>query len=122
MKLKFNTILVSLLLLTNLVFADADGPDYFKITGVANDDVLNIRTDANARATKIGEIPAGARCVKNLGCTGGLTMIEYTELSAEEKKAILRKRPRWCHIEYDGKRGWVSARYLNESSCAKAYQ
>jgi hypothetical protein len=59
-----------------LVFADADGPDYWEVRDVSEGDVLNIRTEADWRSQKIGEIPADGRCVKNLGCVGGLITLE----------------------------------------------
>ena len=102
-------------------FADADGPDYYKVKGVASNDVLNMRSKADPDANKVGEIPLEADCVKNLGCKGGLTMSEFTNLSKKEQAVILRKRPRWCHVEYHGIKGWVSARYLAEGSCDKPY-
>ena len=113
--------LALLIIASGLALADADGPDYFKVNGVASNDVLNIRSKANPSANKVGEIPEGADCVKNLGCKGGLTMSEFTDLSKREQAAILRKRPRWCKIEYQGVKGGVSARYLAEGSCTKPY-
>ena len=121
MKTILKQTLTLLIIATGLALADADGPDYFKVNGVASNDVLNMRSKANPASKKVGEIPPGANCVKNLGCKGGLTMSEFTDLSKEEQAVILRKRPRWCHVEYRGIQGWVSARYLAEESCAKSY-
>ena len=121
MKTILKQILLLLTIVTGLALADADGPDYFKVNGVASNDVLNIRNKAGSDAKKVGEIPAGVDCVKNLGCKGGLTMSEFTDFSKDEQAAILRKRPRWCHVEYQGIKGWVSARYLIEGSCTKPY-
>ncbi len=119
MKALLKQTLTLLIIVSGLALADADGPDYFKVNGVASDDVLNMRIKADPDAKKVGEIPPGADCVKNLGCKGGLTMSEFTDLSKEEQATILRKRPRWCHVEYRGVKGWVSARYLAEGSCEK---
>jgi len=99
------------------VFAEADGPDYWQAHGVENGDVLNIRREANWKAEKIGEIPPNAQCVKNLRCIGGLTYDEFTNLSETEKNKIKKERPRWCHIEYKGIKGWVAGRFLREASC-----
>jgi len=57
--------------------AEADGPDWWTVHGVAADDVLNQRASAGPKAEKVGEIPPGARCVRNMGCEGGLTLDEY---------------------------------------------
>jgi len=100
-----------------MVAAEADGPDHWNVTGVEQDDVLNIREKPDPHAKKVGEIPADGTCVKNLGCVGGLTFEEFTTLSDEERKSIERERPRWCKVDYEGTVGWVSGRYLEEGFC-----
>jgi len=100
--------------------AEADGPDYWTVHGVAADDVLNLRAAAGPHADKVAEIPPGAGCLKNLGCKGGLTMEEFTTLSKKEQEARQLKHPRWCQVEYQGQRGWVSGHYLREGSCDQA--
>ena len=97
--------------------AEADGPDYYRVHDVASDDVLNIRSHADPHAKKVGEIPPGADCVRNLGCKGGLTMEEFTNLSKREQATAKKDHPRWCHVEYQGTRGWVSGHFLAEGSC-----
>ncbi len=99
--------------------AEADGPDYYRVHGVAADDVLTIRSKADPHAEKLGEIPPGADCVRNLGCKGGLSLDEYTNLSKKEQAAAIKDHPRWCQIEYQGIKGWVSGRFLVEGSCDK---
>jgi hypothetical protein len=106
------TILVAL-----YAFAEADGPDFWQVHGVDPNDVLNIRREADPRAEKIGEIPPDGRCIKNLGCKGGLTVEEFTTLPAAEKETIKKARPRWCRIDYQGTTGWVAGRYLREGAC-----
>jgi hypothetical protein len=54
--------------------------------------------------------------VRNLGCEGGLTFQELTELSEEQKAARLKENPRWCRVEYRGLAGWVAGRYLREGT------
>jgi hypothetical protein len=98
--------------------AEADGPDYYRVVNVAQSDVLNIRAQPTAKARKIGEIPPGADCVRNLGCQGGLTLHEFTTLSEAQKAQRLRNNPRWCKVEYRGTTGWVAGRYLAEGSCS----
>ena len=119
MKTISKLILPLLITLSGVVLAEADGPDYYRVHGVADNDVLNMRSEGHWRAKKVGEIPPGAGCVRNLGCQGGLTMDEYMNLSKREQAAILKKRPRWCLVEYRETRGWVSGRYLTEGSCNK---
>ncbi|MEE4377662.1 MAG: SH3 domain-containing protein [Candidatus Competibacteraceae bacterium] len=112
--MKTGLVLLCLIVIPGIVFADADGPDYWEVRDVAADDVLNIRTEADWRSEKVGEIPADGRCIKNLGCVGGLTFDEFRTLSDAEQQKMLKKRPRWCEIEYHGVRGWVAGRYLRE--------
>jgi len=40
-----------------LVPAMADGRDFFRVTGVAANDALNIREESDPRAHQVGEIP-----------------------------------------------------------------
>jgi len=107
------------LLISHHAHAEADGPEYWRVHGVDGGDVLNIRRAAEATSEKIGEIPPDAQCIKNLKCTGGLTLNEFTTLSEAQKEKVRQERPRWCHIEYKGIHGWVAGRYLREGSCVK---
>lgn len=97
--------------------ADADGPDFYVVHGVEKHDVLNIRAEPDPHAPKVGEIPPDGECVRSLGCKGGLTFQEFTELSPEQKKQRERENPRWCKVEYRGVTGWVNAHYLREGYC-----
>ena len=97
--------------------AGADGPDYWEVHGVKVGDVLNLRQAPDWKSNKIGEIPPGGQCLKNLDCVGGLTFEEFTNLSEAEKEKIKKERPRWCRVEYKGTTGWVAGRYLREGVC-----
>lgn len=97
--------------------ADAGGPDFFRVIGVAADDVLNIRAEPDPHSAKVGEIPPGGSCIRNLGCRGGLTFEEFTTLDNARQAARLRENPRWCRIEYQGREGWVAGRFIAEGSC-----
>jgi hypothetical protein len=107
----------AVLIVSGTASATADGPDYYRVTGVAATDVLNIRSEPDPHAPKVGEIPPDGICVRNLGCRGGLSFQEFTELSTAEKEQRLRENPRWCRIEYQGVTGWVAGRFLAEGSC-----
>jgi hypothetical protein len=97
--------------------ATADGPDHFSLRDVAAGDVLNIRAEPDAKARKVGEIPAGGQCIRNLGCQGGLSFQEFSSLSPAQQQQRLRVNPRWCRVEYRGATGWVAGRYLAEAEC-----
>ena len=105
---------VAMLLAPEAANATADGPDYFRVVGVASDDVLNIRAGPSASAAKIGVIPPGADGVHNLGCEGGLSIVEWEAATPAEREAGRRKR--WCRIAYGGVQGWVAGRFLAEGS------
>jgi hypothetical protein len=97
--------------------ADADGPDYWRIVGVADGDSLNIRAQPNGHSAKLGTISANGRCIANRGCQGGLSFEEYSTLSKPEQAKRLKEHPRWCRIVYQGLTGWVAGRYLAEDGC-----
>ena len=107
---------ISLLTGPGATLATADGPDFYRVAGVAVDDVLNIRAEPTPHAAKVGEIPHDGTCVRNLGCKGGLTFQEFTELSKADQEARLMENPRWCKVEYRDVVGWVAGRYLREDS------
>jgi len=104
---------------TGAASADADGPDFYQVRNVAANDVLHMRVKPNPRARKVGEIPPDGTCLRNLGCQGGLTFQEFTELSPAERKQRERENPRWCQVEYQGITGWVAGRYLGEGDCRR---
>jgi len=108
----------SLTLLSGTAWATADGPDFYRVSGVAPDDVLNIRAEPSSHAPKVGEIPPDGTCIRNLGCRGGLTFQEFTELSPAEQAKRTKENPRWCKIEYQGVTGRVAGRYLGEDYCS----
>lgn len=92
--------------------AEADGPDYFAVTGVAAGDVLNIRAAPTASGAKIGEIPADGRHVRNLGCRGGPGFAAWQRMSEAERHEAARRR--WCKVRYGGVEGWVAGWFLKE--------
>lgn len=101
--------------LTANAFAQSEGPDYFRITGVQKDDNVNVRRKPNADAKIVGKIPKDADGIKNIGCNrGGLTQKQWDKASAAKKKAAQRRT--WCEVEYEGVKGWVSARFLAEGA------
>lgn len=108
---------VALALCCSAAYATADGPDHFSVRGIAANDVLNIRAAPNAGAARLGAIPPGANCIRNLGCQGGLSDAEFTTLSKAQQQQRLRENPRWCRIEWRGITGWAAGRYLAEGSC-----
>lgn len=60
-----------------------------RVVNVPHDDVLNIRSGPGTIYPIIAEIPPNGRNVEIINCGAG-----------------------WCVVNYDGNRGWASARYL----------
>jgi hypothetical protein len=110
-------VLLILALGAGRVAAEADGPDFYRATGVPRGDVLNLRSAPDHRAAKLGAIPPDGACIRNLGCQGGLTYHEFETLSKSERATRLKQQPRWCRVEYQGVTGWVAGRYLVEGNC-----
>lgn len=100
--------------LASLAYAEADGPDFYAVTGVASDDVLNLRAEPSARSEKIGAIPHNARRLRSLGCQGMPTFAEWEKMTPQQRARSGKNH--WCRVEFRGTTGWVAGRYLREDS------
>ena len=112
-------LLAILLAATSAASAEADGPDHFRVTGVAAGSTLTLRAEPRADAARLARIPADAGCLRNQGCQGGLSFEEFSTLSAAEWEQRLRANPRWCKVEYRGRSGWVAGSHLAEAVCGE---
>jgi hypothetical protein len=91
-----------------------DRPDYWAVTGVASDDVLNLRDVPSADSKSLARIPPRAHGLKNLGCRRNQLPLELWMRMNE--KARRESRTLWCRVEYLGKQGWVAGRYLRKDA------
>jgi uncharacterized protein YraI len=98
-------------------WATADGPDYYRVSGVSAGSSLNMRAGPRADAAVIMRIPADAQCLKSRGCRGGLTFEEFSTLPKHEQQRRMALNPRWCKVEYQGSVGWVAGRFVTEGAC-----
>jgi hypothetical protein len=89
-----------------------DGPQYWAVTGVASWDGLNLRVAPNADSKRIARIPHNARGLKNFGCPSYVTFEQWKRMTQAQKDRAARSR--WCEVEYNGQRGWVAGRFLEE--------
>lgn len=87
-----------------------DPPKYWAVTGVAPDDVLNMRDVPHGDSKKLAGIPPTARGLKNFGCLRPEPSLDrWMEMTEEEKR---NAKLEWCSVEYQGRQGWVAARFL----------
>ena len=98
--------------------AEADGPDFLRVTGVSEGSVLNVRSGPGLGHPPIGSLAFDADGIRNLGCEGGPTFAEWQAATPEEREAA-RKR-RWCRIEHGGTVGWAAGLHLGEGSAPDA--
>ncbi|MCG6904209.1 MAG: hypothetical protein LJE68_16170 [Rhodobacter sp.] len=76
-------------------FAD---PGYYRVTGVASDDTLNVRSDPSAGSADLGDLPHDA------------TGIEVSETDASGK---------WGRIIWEEGNGWIAMRFLAPDAVAQ---
>lgn len=107
------------LLISSLAWATADGPDHYRVRGLTPPDTLPLHAKPKGRAATLGRIPADA-CLRNLGCSGGLSLEEFNSLDEAQKQRRQADNPRWCKVEHQGQTGWVEARYLAEAACGSS--
>jgi uncharacterized protein YraI len=70
----------------------------FRVEGVAEDDVLNIRSKPDAKAPVLGSIPPETAHVEGLGAPRTVA------------------RSTWQRVRYDGVVGWANARFLRANA------
>jgi len=95
----------------NAVHACADGPDTWRVKGVASNDVLNVRSGPGLGFGVIGTLPHNATNLENLD------RVPIMCSSAEHLNSFERKNF-WTKIVWkeEGKFvvGWVKSRFLTE--------
>ena len=88
------------------------------MVNVASPDVLKVHAEPSARSLVVAAVPADARGLKNLGCTGLPTFQQWTAMTPSERERS--SRARWCRISYAGTRGWAAGRFLKEAGTARS--
>jgi hypothetical protein len=97
--------------------ATADGPDYYRVSGVLPGYFLDLRSQPGPGAPSLGHVSADSQCLRNLGCQGGVSFEEFSTLSSEAQKLRAAANPRWCKVDYRGTTGWVEGRFVAEGAC-----
>jgi len=97
-------------------FAEADGPDAWRVVGVAPDDVLNARVGPGTDYFVIATLPHDARGVQLSVCVPTTTTLQYFALSGGQQAELAGLAP-WCLVSLGGEQlGWVHRRFLAEDA------
>lgn len=110
----FSAVGVGALMLVGPAAAlDAHGPDAWQVTGVAPNDVLNVRMGPGTQYPIIGAFAPNARGLQQVTCVPLVSLEQFMDMSEAEYAAL---PPRWCLMtDVAGQtRGWVSAAFLAE--------
>lgn len=92
---------------------DGHGPDAWRVTGVASDDVLNMRMGPGTAYLVIDSLGPNARGLEQITCVPLLIPSIYHRLT-EAQRADLPQR--WCLMRTAdfAKAGWVAQRFIME--------
>ncbi len=98
-------------------YAEADGPDAWRVTGVAPNDVLNMRMGPGTDYPVIGELAPDARHLVPTTCVPLHTMGQFMALGEAQKESL---PARWCLVTEPAslQKGWVAQRFLAEDVLA----
>jgi hypothetical protein len=108
----FLAVAVMLAVLASAESGAAPKPHFWAVTGVAADDVLQLRDMPSADSRSLARIPAHARGLKHLGCRRNQPPLEqWMRMSKVQRQEA---QTQWCRVEYRGRQGWVAGRYLKE--------
>lgn len=92
-------------------------PAYWAVTGVAANDVLNLRDVPSADSRSLARIPPNAHGLKHLGCRRNQPALElWARMNAAQRREALTQ---WCRVEYHGVEGWVAGRFLKPDKGSK---
>ncbi len=101
---------------TSLAQEYAPSPPFWAVTGVRSDDVLHLRDVPSAESKSLAGIPPNAQGLKNLGCRQNQPPLEQWMRMSQAQRELAATQ--WCRVEYQGKEGWVAARYLKKDERA----
>lgn len=99
---------------SDVVRAEADGPDYWAVRGVSHDDRLNLRKGPSVKFLVVAQIPSGFEHLENLGCSPAFTIMDWERFSEYERDLAISLR--WCRVRFHHHVGWVKGSYLQEGA------
>lgn len=104
---------LGMIMATTSVRADLDGhgPDAWRVTGVATNDVLNARMGPGTNYPVIDTFAHDERGMQQITCVPYMTPGHYASMSAAQIDAL---PPRWCLMRDAAmsKAGWVAQRFI----------
>ena len=115
------TVMLTAMLLAAPAMAEIDGhgPDAWRVTGVAPDDVLNMRMGPGTDYKVIDRLAPDARGLTQVTCVP-LMIQPYAGRLTDAERAALPQR--WCLMRSADlmKSGWVAQRFLSEDGLQDA--
>ena len=67
------------------VLSEADGPDYWAVTGTTEKCYLNLRKGPSKSFSVVGRIPGNYKKLENLGCYPDFTFAEWAAFDSNER-------------------------------------
>ena len=110
-RMKYLLSLSVSLLLTFVALADADGPDYFRISGTISAQMFD---DKSPQTKLVLLVPPGTDGIQNLGCEGAPSLADWQAMNEEARQAA--KQSAWCKVSVNGRQGWIQNQFLSEGS------
>lgn len=102
-----------LLAASGAAWAEADGPDAWRVVDVAANDALNVRMGPGTEYPVIGRFEHDERGLRQVTCVPLVTAEQHFAMSEAARNAL---PPRWCLMKSadNSVEGWVAQRFLAE--------
>src|SRR5215470_9384699 len=85
---------------TSTAMAAENPPHFWAVTGVAANDVLNLRDVPSADSKSLAQIPFNAHGLKHLGCRRNQPTLDlWVRMNAAQRRDA---QTQWCRVEYHG--------------------
>lgn len=114
-------IVVAMMLMVPAARAEVDGhgPDSWRVTGVASNDVLNVRSGPGTQHPISSSFAYNERGLQQITCVPLYTPAQFSAMTEAQIKAL---PPRWCLMRNAAmtKTGWVAQRYITPDGSTAA--
>jgi len=99
--------------------AEADGPDFYRLTGLAPGETLFLHPGPEIGGRPLATLPCDAEGLVNFGCIGGMSYEAWQGASGEERAAAALTR--WCRVGHGSTIAWAPGRHLAEGADTGAF-